>query len=110
MDWLTAAVSFAASLLATGVSVGLVLGRLRAVEVEGERVSRRVESLEGTASKLERTTALIENSLDHLSRGQDSYRSDLVGLESRLLARLDEHHASLRRELDAAGVMRKHHS
>ena len=110
MDWLTAVVTFGCSLVSTGIAVGLVLGRLRAVEVEGERVSRRVEALESTASKLERTTALIENSLEHLSRGQDSYRSDLVGLESRLLARLDEHHASLRRELDAAGVMRKHHS
>lgn len=110
MDWLTAASSFAASLLATGVSVGLVLGRLRAVEVEAGRIDRRVETLEGAAAKLERTTALIENSLDHLSRGQDSYRADFAGLESRLLARLDSHHDSLRRELDAAGVLRRQHS
>lgn len=106
MDWLTAAVTFGASLVSTGIAVGLVLGRLRSVEVDSERVSRRVEQLEGAASKLERTTALIENSLEHLSRGQDTYRADLQGLESRLLARLDSHHQALRRELEAAGVLK----
>lgn len=106
MDWLTAASSFAASLLATGVSVGLVLGRLRSVEVDSERVSRRVDAIESAAARLEKTTALVENSLEHLSSGQASYRSDLQGLESRLLARLDSHHQALRRELEAAGVLK----
>lgn len=106
MDWLTAAVTFGASLVSTGIAVGLVLGRLRSVEVEGERLGRRVEAIESAASRLERTTALVENSLEHLSSGQASYRSDLQGLESRLLARLDSHHQALRRELEAAGVLK----
>jgi len=108
MDWLSFGASFAATLLSVGVAVGVVLGRLRSVEQEGERQSKRLESLEGAAARLERATALLERSIEHLQRGQETQRGDLAGLEARLSALLDSHHASLRRELEAAGVLRKH--
>lgn len=106
MDWVTAAASFTASLVSSGIAIGLVLGRLRSVEVDAERAAKRLEAVEGAAARLERATALLEKSIEHLTRGQDTYRADIAGLEARLLARLDSHHQALRRELEAAGVLK----
>lgn len=90
-----------------GIAIGLVLGRLRAVEAEAARAAKRIESMEGAAARLERATALLEKSIEHLTRDQDTHRSDFAGLEARLSARMDAHHDSLRRELEAAGVLRR---
>lgn len=107
MDWLSLGTSFAASLLTTGIAVGLVLGRLRAVEHDVERAAKRIEQIEGAAARLERATALLERSIEHLMREQDSHREALAAVEARLVARLDAHYEALRRELEAAGALRR---